>query len=92
MSEFLISSGFGVNTRLPFVEIESPELDKPVQISPNEARDLALSLLEAAEQDAFMFDFAKSTLEQSDEGSANLLIYFREFRKTKLPKRRNDAG
>ncbi|HRJ75350.1 MAG TPA: hypothetical protein PLX90_05090 [Anaerolineales bacterium] len=49
MGEFLISSGFGANTKKPFVEMESPNLDKPVQLTPSDAREIAKALLEAAE-------------------------------------------
>jgi len=59
-SVIMVTSGYGGNTRQPFVEIKTDKLKAPLQLSPEEARDLALNLLqaaEAAEQDAFIFEF-----------------------------------
>lgn len=79
----LVSSGYGVNTRLPFVKIESEDLDHPLQITPETARDLAGNLLkaaEAAETDAFLIEFFKGALHQSDLVAASILFNFRDFR------------
>jgi hypothetical protein len=80
-----VTSGYGHNTRQPFVQIqmEYPK-DHPLQLEPNEARDLAANLLqaaEAAEQDAFIFEF-HSTLggERDDKLGAGVLFQFREWR------------
>lgn len=59
-SNILVTSGYGANTRQPFIEVKAEQLVKPLQLSPEEARDLALNLLEAAEaaeQDAFIVEF-----------------------------------
>lgn len=79
----LVSSGYGLNTRLPFVQIESEDLDKPIQVSPQEARDLALNLLQAAEgadTDAFMVDFLKNTVGFGDSEIAQMVALFRAER------------
>lgn len=79
----LVTSGFGGNTRQPFVEIRAEQIKKPMQISPNEARELASNLLqaaEAAEQDAFLFDFAKNISSGDDKAGAVLVAQFRMWR------------
>lgn len=79
-----VSSVYGHNTRKPLVKIEAETLDQPLQISPNEARDLALNLLEAAEaadQDAFMFEFVTQVIGQTEQVAASILIDFRDWRK-----------
>jgi hypothetical protein len=88
MREILVSSGYGGNTHMPFVQIESDDIDRPIQISPEEARDLALNLLQAAEgaqTDAFLFEFAAKQLHASLEESASLLSHFRAFRDEMRP-------
>lgn len=60
--------------------------DHPLQLEPNEARDLALNLLEAAEaceQDAFIFEFFSNVMgggEKGDRAGAKSLIEFRQWR------------
>lgn len=44
---FDVSSGYGANTRKPFVQVEVGGME--TQMSPEEARALGLNLLEAAE-------------------------------------------
>lgn len=81
----MVTSGYGGNTRQPFVQIEMEyPKDHPLQLEPNEARDLAANLLqaaEAAEQDAFIFEF-HSTLggTRDDKLGAGVLFQFREWR------------
>ena len=43
-----VTSGYGGNTRQPFVEIKAKQIKEPMQLLPEEARDLALNLLQAA--------------------------------------------
>ena len=84
MSTIMVSSGYGGNTHKPFIMIETPELDRPIQMSPQEARDLAANLLQAAEgadSDAFLFEFIKNELNQPERVCADLLIMFRQWRK-----------
>lgn len=78
-----VSSGYGGNTRQPFVEIKTDKLKEPLQLSPEEARDLAQNLLqcaEASEQDAFMFEFVSKDLKAGDQAAGGILIEFRKFR------------
>ena len=79
----LVSSGYGGNTRRPFVMIEAEVLDRPLQLSPDEARALAANLLQAAEgaeSDAFIFEFVKNELHQNDMTSAQMLLAYRAWR------------
>ena len=82
-----VTSGYGGNTRQPFVEIKTDKLKEPLQISPEEARDLAANLLqaaEAAEQDAFIFEFHsefyRGTPEEKRNVGASMLSEFRKWR------------
>lgn len=77
-----VESGYGGNTRQPFVEIKTDKLKEPLQLSPKEARDLAQNLLqaaEAAEQDAFIFEFHRDLL-GDDRMGASMLVEFRKWR------------
>ncbi len=80
-----VTSIFGGKARQPFVQIEMEyPKDHPLQLEPNEARDLAANLLqaaEAAEQDAFIFEF-HSTLGGTldDKLGAGVLFQYREWR------------
>lgn len=60
---------------------------KPIaQMTPAEARDHARAVTEAAEaaeQDAFMLEFAKSTIGTTEVGAAQLLVEFRRFREAR---------
>lgn len=86
-----VESGYGYNTRQPFVEIKAKQIRERLQLSPGEARDLALNLLEAAEsaeQDAFMIEYVKKMIvdpkegkEASDRMAAAFVFEFREWRK-----------
>lgn len=96
-----VTSGFGVNTRKPFVQVEIPETGTcPVmrrgaeghepapgliglQLAPDEARSLALNLLEAAEAslgDGFLLTFLERELEMPIEDLTPLLVKFRGYR------------
>lgn len=84
----MVESGYGKNSKQPFVEIKDKRFTEPIQLSPEEARDLALNLIEAAEsaeQDGFMVEFVKGLFpedpeETKDNLAANILIQFREYR------------
>lgn len=80
----LVSSGFGANTNEPFVQVQAEELDHPIQMSPNEARALAVNLLEAAdaaETDGYLVGFFRDELKQDRQGIAVILNDFRKYRK-----------
>ena len=56
------------------------------QMDPQQARDHARAITEAAEaaeQDSFMVEFAKSTIGTTPEGAAGLLVEFRRFREAR---------
>ena len=80
----LVSSGYGGNTREPFVEIKMDyPKDHPLQIHPDEARQLAMNLLQAADAadtDSFLFEFVSKDLNAGDHAGANILMEFRKFR------------
>jgi hypothetical protein len=80
----LVSSGYGGNTREPFVEIKMDyPKDHPLQIHPDEARQLAMNLLEAAEAadtDSFLFEFVSKDLNTGDKAAAGILMEYRKFR------------
>ena len=82
-----VTSGYGGNTHQPFVEIKTNKLKEPLQISPEEARDLAANLLqaaEAAEQDAFIVEFHSEFIEGTPQKKstfgASMLVEFRKWR------------
>lgn len=83
-----VSSGFGANTREPFVEIQMEyPLDHPLQLHPDEAREFATNLLQAAEaadQDQFIFEFFENIMGEGTEkglqAGGKALIEFRNFR------------
>lgn len=63
--------------------VEADVLDRPLQLSPAEARSLAANLFqaaEAAECDGFLFEFANTQLGQDDATSAQLLVAYRDWR------------
>ena len=82
--EYLITSGYGYNTKEPYIEIKAPKLR--VQMSPENARDLAFNLLQAAEgaySDAFLVEFSKHALGGDEQTAAVLLNEFRQWREQK---------
>ncbi len=76
----------GVNSKgKPFVQLVLR--GRPIaQMSPKEARDHGAAIIEtaeAAEQDAFMVDFAKTQLGLPQEAAIAMLMEFRKFRESK---------
>lgn len=81
-SMMLVKSGYGWNTQKPFVELESSHLDKPLQMSPAEARGVGINLFEAAdsaESEAFLIHFFKG-MDLNKNVVGSLLMDFRKFR------------
>ena len=77
----VVSSGYGANTKEPFVKIEVKGVS--TQMTPENARDVALSLLEAAATaytDGFLVEFVKERMDGDDHAAAALLIEFRKWR------------
>jgi|JI8StandDraft_1071087.scaffolds.fasta_scaffold33755_6 sugar (pentulose or hexulose) kinase len=80
----LVTAGYGANTKRPFVMMQADVLDRPLQLSVAEARDLAGNLLqaaEAAEGDQLIVEFATDTLGFEVPEAAQLIIHMRELRK-----------
>jgi hypothetical protein len=84
MKFFTVTSGYGFNTRQPYVEIQQDNFK--VQMSPTDARALALSLLASAEAalgDAFLVEFGTQSIGLELNEAAGLLAQFREWRQGK---------
>lgn len=81
---FNVTSNFGHRTRQPFVVVTAGALDFTVQMSSNEARNLAMNLLacaEAAEGDGFLMTFLGERIGvEDDRALATVLMDFREYR------------
>jgi hypothetical protein len=84
ITEFMISSGFGHNTRKPFVQMVIQRADWMTQMSPEKARELAFNLLQAAdgaESDGFLVTFLQESVGvESMNAIASILVEFREYR------------
>jgi hypothetical protein len=99
--QVFITSGYGGNTRVPFVEIEMPG-QKPLQFESDEARRIAHMILEAAEtadQDAFLVELVMEFLTDEAEPevkrlgiAAGMLNEFREWREMRRNKRRTPSA
>lgn len=79
-----VTSGYGYNSREPYVEVQAPKLR--VQMSPENARDLAINLLQAAEgayTDAFLIEFLVEKLGAGIADAAGVLQEFRAWREQK---------
>ncbi len=79
-----VTSGYGANTKEPYVEVQAPKLR--VQMSPENARDLALNLLQAAEgayTDAFLVEFLTEAVGMKLPETGSILREFRAWRETK---------
>ncbi len=82
-NSIIVTSGYGGNTKRPFVMIENQALDGPLQLSPAEARELAANLFqaaEAAETDQLIIEFATDTLGFEMPEAAQLLVALRDLR------------
>lgn len=81
---FLVTSGYGANSREPFVQVNIDDREI-VKMTPENARDLALNLLrasEAAYSDAFLIEFVKDKLGGNDLMAGTILAEFRKWRNT----------
>lgn len=79
-----VTTGYGHSTKEPFVEIMVPE--KRIRMSPENARDLALNLLQAAEaaySDAFLTEFLVGVIDSTPAEAAVVLAEFRKWREQK---------
>lgn len=93
--ELWVKSIYGWKASQPFVELHFE--DVVVQLEPDKAREVARMLCEsaeAAEQDAFLFEWAVKDAGVSEGGAASLLHQFRKWREERNEKgnRRNDQA
>lgn len=90
MANIAVTSGYGASTHEPFVTVEiDVKPNHPLQISPDEARNLAHNLLEcaeAAEGDAFLVDFTRDEMGQEMVVAAAVMLEFRKWREKKRKK------
>lgn len=80
---FHVTSNFGHRTQKPFVMVTVGEQDFMAQMSPDEARSLAMNLLqcaEASENDAFLVTFLRKRVKANDQAIASILEEYRKFR------------
>lgn len=78
-----ITSNFGFHTRKPFVGLAITGADVLINLSPEEARGIAMNLLECAESaetDAFMIQYLERLGMREEEKRVTVLIDFRKFR------------
>lgn len=70
---FHVTSNFGHRTQKPFVMVTVQEKEFTVNMSPNEARNLAMNLLmcaDASESDAFLITFLRKKVLANDKALA----------------------
>jgi hypothetical protein len=80
---------------MPRIELESPELDKPLQLDHAAAFELAHALLETtatAINEAMLFGFINSKLGIERERAAEMLFAFREYRGNMLAPKQGGDG
>ena len=79
---FMVSSGFGHRTQMPYVQVLIESADFMTQMPPSTARELAHNLLsaaEAAETDAFIIGFFREKVRIDDPRIMAILNEFREW-------------
>lgn len=84
----IVTSGFGHRTREPYVQMLCHAKDFMTQMSPADARDLAMNLLtaaDAAEGDAFLVTFAMRQIGLDEQAAAKIMFAFREWRRQRDP-------
>lgn len=87
--EIIVSGMYGYDSREPLVQIDMPEESAGApprcwQVKPEEARDMAMNLMraaEAAEQDAFLFEFTASEMKMGEQAGATMLLAYRRWRR-----------
>lgn len=101
LGQVFITSGYGANSRVPFVEIEMPG-QQALQFQSDEARRIAHMILEAAEtadQDAFLVELIQKFLADDQEPeerrmvvASGMLQEFREWREERRTKQRTASA
>lgn len=82
---FWVTSMYGYKNRAPLVTLTVPDGGMH-QMAPDEARHLALNLIEcaeAAEQDGFIIEWAMTKFSLKEEQATMILGDFREWREEK---------
>ena len=82
-----VTSIYGAQVRRPLVQIRLGDR-APFSISPTEARAIADNLLqcaEAAESDAFIFEFMAQTVGIDEREAGAMLVAFRQWRDEQTP-------
>ena len=85
MVSFMVSSGFGHNSQQPFVQVLIEAADFMTQMSPDTARELAHTLLaaaDAAESDGFLITFLRQKVKANNDAIAVVLTDFRTWRES----------
>lgn len=84
ITNIMVTSGFGHNTQLPFVQMLIKRADWMTQMSPATARELAMNLMacaDTAESDGFLVTFLRKRIGVDDmRAIATILMEFREYR------------
>ena len=78
-----VESIFGRANRLPLVNVVFPDGLDRLSLSPDEARDLALNLLQAAEAsigDGFVFQFFHKEMDVTEAQAGALMLKLRGYR------------
>lgn len=84
MSTLWVRSIYGMKARQPLVELHHQ--DMVIQLDVAAAREVAGNLLqaaEAAEQDAFLFQWSQAQVGCTDEAAVSLLRQFRMWREAR---------
>lgn len=88
LSTVEVVSGYGANTRVPYIELRLPERE-PLQLEIDEARlvgQMILESCEAAESDAFIVEWFTEHLGVEMPQAAKLLHEFRQWRERRRNK------
>lgn len=94
LAQVEVTSGYGGNTRLPYVELRLPDRP-PLQLEVEEARLIAGMILEAAEgaeQDAFIVEWGMEHIGLELEAAASLLREYRQWREQRRAKNRTTSA
>lgn len=78
-----VESIFGYANRRPLVNLILPDGLDRISLAPDEARDLAMNLLQGAEAsigDGFLFEFFHREMDVSIEQAAALMLKLRGYR------------
>jgi hypothetical protein len=90
-----VTSGFGQNTRQPYVEVNWPADSGTIQLEPDEARLIARMITEAAEaadQDAFLVAFMMHDIGLSFDQAAQIIPRFAAWRRARWDKQKTPSA